>query len=150
MLGGAAVNLAVTASGSIGQLPQDSLDAAFAVKTSERYHADTSVVGAEVTAPAASASIVQTAALAAGDYDLQMSGWTADTGAVGKRIAFVHRNAADNADIRLIGGCGVPGQVDLVRKRYTLAVNEFVRARAGAAGAASSVYGAFIQAKVSV
>jgi hypothetical protein len=49
------------------------------------------------TAPAAGALIATTAALAAGDYMVEISMGFSDVLAAGKALAFEHRNAADAA-----------------------------------------------------
>lgn len=92
-------------------------------------------------APSASAVQADTGALAAGDYDFDIELLASDVAAVGKGLVVEHRNAANAATLQTLGGCAVPGQVELHLRRYTMASNERLRVIAGtAAGAASSMY----------
>jgi hypothetical protein len=110
---------------------------------------DLQSVSGELTAPGAGVSITSvTPSASGGDFTINFACWAADTNAVGKRIVLVHRNAANTLDVKYLGGCAVPGQLDKTVVRYTMGASEILLARTGAAGAASSVYGAFIQVKV--
>lgn len=98
-------------------------------------------VSAKTAAPAANAVQCDTGALPAGDYELDIHLSVSDTVAVGKGLVIEHRNAANNANINVLGGCAPAQTVDFSISRLTLATNERIRVIAGtAAGAASSMY----------
>jgi len=98
-------------------------------------------VSAKTAAPAANAVQCDTGQLAAGDYELRIELAASDTVAVGKGLVVEHRNAANSANINVLGGCPAGGQKDIHIPKLTLALNERVRVIAGtAAGAASSMY----------
>jgi hypothetical protein len=98
-------------------------------------------------APAANAVIADTGALAAGDY--RISGYIGASGAAGagKSVVMAHRNAANNADVKIlaISPTGDGGAVAIAR--ITLAANERIVIRAGSgASVAAEEYGGSIQA----
>lgn len=98
-------------------------------------------VSAKTVAPTASAVQCDTGALTAGDYELEIQLVASDTVAVGKGLVVEHRNAANNANINVLGGCTAGETVDISIARITIATNERIRVIAGtAAGAASSMY----------
>lgn len=98
-------------------------------------------VSAINAAPAASAVQADTGALAAGDYDLDISLAVSDTEAVGKGLVIEHRNAANSATLFVLGGASVGGGVQIKLRRVTVALDERIRVIAGtAAGAAGSMY----------
>ena len=104
------------------------------------------IAGATVTAPTAGQVIADTGNLTAGEYLIEYSLFAQDTTAVGKGLTVEHRNAANNATVRVLGGCATPdNQYGFVR-RLTVVANERVRVIAGAAGTAASVYGARVTA----
>lgn len=100
------------------------------------------VTSLKSAAPTANAVQATTGALAAGDYEIRVHLACADTVAVGKGLVVEHRNAADNANINVLGACTPNGGgCDIYIPRITLALNERIRVIAGtAAGAASSMY----------
>jgi len=92
-------------------------------------------------APGIGAVQADSGALAAGDYEIDIYLSVSDTTVVGKGLVVEHRNAANSATLRNIGGCSVPGQIHIHVKRWTLVLNERIRVIAGtAAGAAASQY----------
>lgn len=99
-------------------------------------------VSLKSAAPTANAVQADTGQLAAGTYDFDVHLAVADTVAVGKGLVIEHRNAANNANVNVLGGCTPNGgAVSLCIRRLTLAANERIRVIAGtAAGAASSMY----------
>jgi hypothetical protein len=107
-------------------------------------------VGVKSAAPAASAVQADTGALAAGDYDFDVSLCASDSVAVGKGLVLEHRNAANNATVVNLGGIPAGGSERITLRRYTIATNERLRVIAGtAAGAASSMYVSAIGRRVS-
>lgn len=105
------------------------------------YPPTTSWVSAEVTAPAGAAAVVDTGALAAGDYRVEYELAFADSIAAGKTLALEHRDAANATNLHTLtcpAGCVVQGALD----RVTVALNERLRvvnrAIAGAAGSVAS------------
>jgi hypothetical protein len=108
-------------------------------------------VSAKTAAPSANAVQCDTGALSAGDYDFDINLACSDVVAVGKGLVIEHRNAANGANINVLGGCTPNGGQDCVKiRRLTLAANERVRVIAGtAAGAASSMYISAIGRRVS-
>lgn len=104
-----------------------------------------SVAGSDLTAgaaPSAAEVFADTGNLAVGTYDIDAHFAAMDTAAVGKGCVVAHRNAADDADVKVLGGCGAPGQGELRLRGYVIATaGESIVIRAGsAAGAASSLY----------
>lgn len=98
-------------------------------------------VSAKTAAPLANAVQCDTGQLAAGDYELEIQLLASDTIAVGKGLVVEHRNAANNANINVLGGCTAGETVDISIAKLAIALNERVRVIAGtAAGAASSMY----------
>jgi hypothetical protein len=98
-------------------------------------------VSAKTAAPTANAVQCDTGALPAGDYELDIQLSASDTVAVGKGLVIEHRNAANNANVNVLGGCTAGETVEVSIPRLTLALNERIRVIAGtAAGAASSMY----------
>lgn len=99
------------------------------------------------TAPAAGAVVADTGNLAAGSYRVEISLAIAGASAAGKDMRVEHRNAADGANIRTLGGVAAGGSVSLTLPRVTIAEGESLRAVAGAvAGAVSETYHALIVA----
>lgn len=90
-------------------------------------------VGVIAVNPAANAVISDTGQMAAGDYRVIAN--LAASGALGpgKSVVLAHRNAANNADVRILGlvPCGDSGTIRI--DRLTMALNERVVARAGSA-----------------
>ena len=134
------VSIAGTAAVS-GPLTDAQLRAA-AVPVSVSAGAAMTFVSLKSAAPAANAVQADTGQLAAGDYDFDINLACADTVAVGKGLVVEHRNAANNANINVLGGCTPNGgAIHIQVRKITLAVNERIRVIAGtAAGAASSMY----------
>lgn len=98
-------------------------------------------VSLKSAAPTANSVQADTGALAAGSYDFDINLTVADTVAVGKGLVVEHRNAANSANINVLGGCAPSGSVHHEVRKLTLATNERIRVIAGtAAGAASSMY----------
>jgi len=87
-------------------------------------------VGTLTTAAGADAVLATTGALAAGDY--RIVAHLSDDGVVaaGKGVSLVHRNAADNADQKFLGGVSAADSSRIEIPRLTLAANERVTARA--------------------
>ena len=108
-------------------------------------------VSAVVTAPAANVIIADTGALAAGDYDFDVTMAIADTTlTAGKVLLLEHRNAANNATLQTLAICVQQGAIDKQIRRYTLALNERVRIIQGAvAGLAASRYVGAIGRRIS-
>jgi hypothetical protein len=76
-------------------------------------------------------NIVDTGALAAGDYRIVAHAASDGVLAAGKSLVLVHRNAADSADIKELAGCA-PGDATRIEiPRITLAANERIRWRGG-------------------
>lgn len=95
----------------------------------------------KAAAPAANALLATTGALPAGLYDFQIHLVCSDTPAPGRGIVVEHRNAADAATLKDLGGATPETTVDLVIKNYRLALNERIRVIAGTAAAiAASMY----------
>lgn len=95
-------------------------------------------VGASVTAVGIGANIIDTGQLAAGDYRIVAHAASDGALAAGKSLVLVHRNAADSADIKELGGCA-PGDAQRIEiPRITLALNERIRWRGGAVAHAAS------------
>jgi hypothetical protein len=154
--GTATINFSSAALSSINI--HDPLTSADAVDVSDRAarevgrvrewgNSDNFIIFNELTAPAANAVIASAINIPAGDYTLTLSAWAADTNAVGKRVIWVQQTSG-SADKMIFGGCAAPGQGSLHIVRVAFALNDKLLARVGAAGAASSVYGAMLQAKV--
>jgi hypothetical protein len=98
-------------------------------------------VSAAPAVPAANAVIVDTGALAAGQYRVEYSASAMDTVAVGKGMLLEHRNAANTATIHTLAGVNASGAITGEISRVTVASNDRLRWIAGtAAGAASSKY----------
>lgn len=95
-------------------------------------------VGASVTAVGIGANIADTGPLAAGDYRIVAHAASDGAVAAGKSIVLVHRNAADAADVKELGGCPPAGSARIEIPRVTLAANERVRWRGGAVAHAAS------------
>ena len=111
----------------------------FALPAEPRPTAPTTRIGARVAAPAAAAVIADTGALAAGDYSFQITLSYADTLAAGKGLVVEHRDAANTATVRPLGGVPAGDSREFVIPRYTLAANESIRVvNDGVAGAAGS------------
>jgi hypothetical protein len=88
-------------------------------------------VGATVVAAGVDALIADTGALPAGDYEIYAHAASDGVLAAGKSIKLVHRNAADNANIKELGGCAPGGTIRIYVPRITLAVNERIEWRGG-------------------
>ena len=96
----------------------------------------------KTAAPSANSVQADSGALAAGTYDFDIHLAVADTIAVGKGLVIEHRNAANNANVNVLGGASPNGGSTTVNiRRLVIATNERVRVIAGTAnGAASSMY----------
>lgn len=115
--------------------------------TQERTNAAAASVGALATAPGAAAVIADTGALPAGDYTIDVELDAAAALAAGKALVVEHRNAANSAVVKQLGGCAAGQSRTLSIRRLTLAANERVRVVTGAvAFAASETATAAIQA----
>ena len=99
-------------------------------------------VGANTTAPAASAVQADSGALPAGDYEFVINLMVSDTVAVGKGLIVEHRDATNASTLRVLGGASPNGgAVSMTIPKMTIVQNERIRVIAGtAAGAASSRY----------
>lgn len=107
-------------------------------------------VSLKSAAPTANAVQADTGALAAGDYDFDISVICSDTVAVGKGLVIEHRNAANSATLQVLGGVAPSGTFQFKIRRYTIATNERIRVIVGtAAGAASSMYISAIGRRIS-
>jgi argininosuccinate synthase len=95
---------------------------------------------------------VDTGQLAAGTYDFEivMSVHAANTWAVGTGLVVEHRNAANNANVNVFGGCVGGGQVQFRLERVALATNERLRITNPVANAASVRVSAAIGRRVSL
>lgn len=97
--------------------------------------------GTRAAAPLANAVLATTGPLAAGSYRVDWNCVAMDTIAVGKGCIVEHRNAADNANIAVLGGCAAGESQSDEEIRVVVATNERIRITTGsAAGAASSLY----------
>lgn len=107
-------------------------------------------VSARVAAPVANSIIVDTGALAAGEYDFDAALCAADTITVGEGLILEHRNAANAATLHNLGLVGSASSLQLRLRRYTIAANERLRVISGtAAASASSIYVAAIGQRLS-
>lgn len=88
-------------------------------------------VGATVVAVGIDALIADSGALAAGDYRVVAHAASDGVVAAGKSIKLVHRNAADNANIKELGGCPPAGSARIEIERITLAATERIEWRGG-------------------
>lgn len=88
--------------------------------------------GAIVAAVGIGAIIADSGAMAAGDYRVMGHMGSDGVVAAGKGLELAHRNAANNADVRILAfnapACSSPFRID----RITLAANERIVARGGA------------------
>lgn len=100
--------------------------------TQERTNAPAASVGALSTAPAAAAVVTDTGALPAGDYTIDVELDAAAVLAAGKALIVEHRNAANSATVKQLGGCSAGQSRTLTIRRLTLAANERVRVVVGA------------------
>jgi hypothetical protein len=100
--------------------------------TQERTNAAAASVGAIATAPGAAAVVVDTGALPAGDYTIDVELDAAAVLAAGKALVVEHRNAANAATVKQLGGCSAGQSRTLTIRRLTLAANERVRVVVGA------------------
>jgi hypothetical protein len=100
--------------------------------TQERTPAAAASVGALSTAPGAAAVIADTGALPAGDYTIDVELDAAAVLAAGKALVVEHRNAANAATVKQLGGCSAGQSRTLTIRRLTLAANERVRVVVGA------------------
>lgn len=101
-------------------------------------------------APAGSAVIADSGALAAGTYDVLVEMACQDTTAVGHGMIVEHRNAANAATLKSLGGCSAPDSHTVLVARVVIALNERIRVIAGpAAGTASSQYVALVAVRAS-
>lgn len=101
-------------------------------------------------APAGSAVIADSGALAAGTYDVYVEMAAQDITAVGRGMIVEHRNAANAATLKQLGGCSAPDSHMVSIARVVVALNERIRVIAGpAAGAASSQYVALVAVRTS-
>jgi hypothetical protein len=100
--------------------------------TQERTNVAAASVGALATAPGAAAVVADTGALPAGDYTIDVELDAAAVLAAGKALIVEHRNAANAATVKPLGGCGAGQSRTLTIRRLTLAANERVRVIVGA------------------
>ena len=95
----------------------------------------------KAAAPGIGAVLADSGPLPAGLYDFQIHLVCSDTPAPGRGMVIEHRNAANAATLKDLGGAVPETAVDLYIKNYRLALNERVRIIAGtAAGIAASMY----------
>lgn len=95
----------------------------------------------KAAAPAIGAVLADSGALPAGLYDFQIHLVCSDTPAPGRGMVVEHRNAANGATLKDLGGATPETVVDLYIKHYRLAADERIRVIAGtAAGIAASMY----------
>lgn len=95
----------------------------------------------KAAAPAIGAVLADAGALPAGLYDFQIHLVCSDTPAPGRGMVVEHRNAANAATLKDLGGATPETTVDLYIRNYRLALNERLRVIAGtAAGIAASMY----------
>lgn len=98
-------------------------------------------VGVSNVAPAANSVQADTGALSAGNYEFVVNLMASDTVAVGKGLIVEHRNAANTATLKVLGGVAPSGAVSLHIPKIVIAANERVRVVVGSVtGAASSRY----------
>lgn len=115
--------------------------------TQERVNAPAASVGGSVAAPAAAAVIADTGPLPAGDYTVDVELDASAVLAAGKGLIVEHRNAANGATLKQLGGNAAGQSRTLAIRRLTLAANERVRVIVGAvAFGAGEVATAAIQA----
>lgn len=109
------------------------------------YPPSSAWVSAESGAPAAAALVVDTGALAAGDYRVEYTVGYADTLAAGKAAALEHRDAANAANLHTVV-CPAGAVLSDVIERVTLAANERLRVvNRAVAGGVGSVLAASIR-----
>lgn len=97
-----------------------------------------------VVAPAAGAVIADSGPLPAGEYMMEIAMASDDAAALGKYVAFEHRNAANLANVQTFI-LPTPGAIFFRLSRIIIQANERVRAVAGTtAGAAGASYNAMI------
>jgi hypothetical protein len=102
--------------------------------TQERTNSPAASVGALATAPIAAAVI----ALPAGDYLLEIDCDASAVAAAGKGLQIEHRNAANAATIKQLGGCTGGASRAILVRRISLAANERIRVIVGAVAFAAS------------
>jgi hypothetical protein len=103
--------------------------------------------GARAAAPAANAVLADTGPLPAGAYRVEWNCVAMDTIAVGKGCIVEHRNAANSANIAVLGGCAAGESQSDEEDRVVVAANERIRVTVGsAAGAPSSLYAGHVAA----
>lgn len=100
----------------------------------------------QVTAPVAGAIICTTGSLPNGNYIFQYVLSVSDTVAVGKGITVQVRNSIDTVTRAIVGATPAATSLAADKKRFAISANELLRAVAGVAGAAGSVYTAVIGA----
>lgn len=105
-------------------------------------------VSGAVTAPAAGAVIVDTGALAFGEYELVYNLSVSDTVAVGKEMVVELRNGANTATLAVFGACPGAFALHVREPRFSVGGGERVRVISGVAGAANSRYKATLQLRV--
>lgn len=98
----------------------------------------------QVTAPAAGALIADTGNLDLNPYFFQFCLCVSDTVTVGKRIDLQWRNDIDTVTVQILASTPAATSLYGMTGAKNLTVNQSVRAVAGVAGAASSVYTASI------
>jgi hypothetical protein len=100
--------------------------------TQERTNTAAASVGALTTASTAGAVIADSGALPAGDYSVDVELDAAAVLAAGKGLVVEHRNAANGATVKQLGGCAAGQSRTLTIRRITLAANERIRVIANA------------------
>lgn len=100
--------------------------------TQERTNAPAASVGALTTASTAGTVIADSGALPAGDYTVDVELDAAGVVAAGKGLVVEHRNAANSATVKPLGGCAAGASRTLTIRRISLAANERIRVIANA------------------
>jgi hypothetical protein len=84
-------------------------------------------------AAAANTVVADTGQLAAGTYDVEYCLSIGGVATAGVELVIEHRNAANNANVSVLGGCACPASVAGRASRVTAAANERFRVVVGAA-----------------
>lgn len=106
------------------------------------------IVSGHVAAPAAAAVIADTDKLAAGTYEVEITGGTTAAAGVLKYMVAQHRNAANDGTIATIAIFNAPTNNGYHIRKMSVATDERIRVLNGAAGEADSQYQAYISAKL--